>query len=199
MAEDSDDAMYGASTARHQQSYPLPSRPTRQSPLRSFVGSSLSSSSSSSSSWWLASLSALRSSRLLLFVAVVTGVVLFQLVCAMWLLPSSSTGLPTFQRSASIAQLERSRQSAQSFQQSHADHLHTQHRDDEALRQAVADLQEHVRSHNNNRHKEERAAHTFEQDDSVVKGGLEPDSEQQQQPAEMQQAAFEPIDADTWK
>ena len=181
-----DSAVHGTAVAAVQQPQLRLSRSRAQSALLS------------SSSWWSSSLSWLRTSRLLLFVAVVTGVVLFQLLCAVWLLPASSTSLLAVPRSASIAQLERSRQSAHSFQQSHAGHLHTQHRDDEALRQAVADLQEHVRAHNSDsNHREQQAPHTSEHEASGdVRDGVI--HEHEQQPAELHQAAIEPIDAESW-
>ena len=198
-AADREDGMHSSAVERPNSSPGQPSpRPaaSRPRPARSPTGSRVSQSS----------LSWLRSSRLLLFVAVVTGVVLFQLLCAVWLLPSFSPGSLTLQRSASLSQLERSRQSASSFQQSHAGHMHSQHRDDEALRQAVADMQEHVRSHNNNnnnnndKHRQRQAPHMFERevDSALNSDGAEHELEQQS--TELQQHAIEPIDADeSWK
>ena len=186
-----------------QHSHPSRHRPTRLSESSSHVGS-LSVRRSQFQSLRLSWLSWLRGSRLLLFVAVVSGVVLFQLLCAVWLLPASasSQALSALHRSSSVVQLERSRQSAAAFQQSHAGHSHSQHRDDEALRQAVADLQEHIRAHNSDnqhdRHSEQPARNAFEQEvHDTVEGGVKRDSEQQ--PAQQRQA-FEPIDAEvSWK
>ena len=177
-------------------------------PSRSPRARSLRSAAAASHSRWLSSLSScLRGSRVLLFVAVVSGVVLFQVLCALWLLPSDSTGLPALPRSASIARLERSQHSARQFQQSHAGHEHAQHRDDEALRQAVADLQEHVRAHRTpDSHTTNEDAHEFEQrarpsveqaggNAPSVHRGIEPSDA-----AQLQQPAIDLIDAEqSWK
>ena len=123
----------------------------------------------------------------------------FQLLLTVLLLPGSTSGWSNLHQSASLAQLDRSRQSAQLFQRSHAGHSHGQHRDDEALRQAVADLQQHVILHNSRKdssHDAQRERHAFENDG--VEGASEGMASNKlvQKAREEQHAPMELVDAD---